>query len=25
LVDEKPDWEMQKPNTRMLRTLNVGF
>ena len=25
LVDEKPDWEMQKPNTRMLQTLNVGF
>jgi hypothetical protein len=25
LVDEKPDWDMHKPNSRMLKTLPVEF
>ena len=25
LVDEKPDWDLQKPNSRMLKTLPVVF
>jgi cytochrome P450 len=25
LAEEKPDWDLQKPNSRMLKTLNVLF